>query len=121
MSCLLASGLSGSDDVGALVARLDDTQHDLEAGNAALLARNLRIVALLAEDAVTLTGLAQVRAKRSGRGLARSRLCQGHSSSCSPSVPPRLPAQYEAAGHWLAPWSGTLLCSSDVDSVLINV
>ena len=55
-----ALGLSGSDDVGALAARLDDTQHDLEAGNAALLARNQRLVPLLAEDAVTLTGPAQV-------------------------------------------------------------
>ena len=55
-----SAGLSGSDDVGPLAARLDDTQRDLEAGNAALLARNLRLVLLLAEDACTLTGPAQV-------------------------------------------------------------
>jgi len=54
------AGLSGSDDIGALAARLDDTQRDLEAGNAALLARNQRLLLLLAEDACTLTGPAQV-------------------------------------------------------------
>ena len=56
----MRAGLSGSDDVGALAARLDDTQRDLEAGDAALLARNQRLLLLLAEDACTLTGPAQV-------------------------------------------------------------
>ncbi len=83
-----APGLSGSDDVGALAARLDDTQHDLEAGNAALLARNLRLVPLLAEDAVTLTGPAQVPLSRgSAQALPGSwlRLSQGPYRSSRPS------------------------------------
>ena len=53
--------MHGSKDVSSLIAQLDSSQNDLEAGNASIIRQHVRVVALLAEDAVSLSGAAQVR------------------------------------------------------------
>lgn len=52
--------MNGTDDVSSLIAQLDSSQSDLEAGNSALICQHVRVVALLAEDAVSLSGASQV-------------------------------------------------------------
>ena len=53
--------MRGSEDVRSLIAQLDSSQSDLEVGNAAIIRQHVRVVGLLAEDAVSLGGAAQVR------------------------------------------------------------
>ena len=60
------AGLESVEDVSTLVAQLDSTQSELEAGNAALLRQHLPLVQLLAEDAVSLTGAMQARSLAQG-------------------------------------------------------
>lgn len=53
------AGVNGTVDVSSVIAQLDSSQSDLEAGNGALIRQHVRVVALLAEDAISLSGAAQ--------------------------------------------------------------